>query len=107
LIAYTYSPITGIAEELSIIPDKYELFQNYPNPFNPTTIMKYQIPELSFVTLKVYDVLGSEIVTFVSEEKSIGSYEVEFDATSLPSGIYFYKLQTPNFTQTKKMILLK
>jgi hypothetical protein len=83
------------------------LFQNYPNPFNPTTTIKYSIPELSFVTLKVYDVLGSEIITLVNEEKPIGTHTIEFGASNLPSGIYFYQLQTPNFTQTKKMILLK
>jgi hypothetical protein len=89
------------------IPDGIQLEQNYPNPFNPTATIKYSIPEISFVTLKVYDVLGKEILILINEEKSAGSYEVEFDAIDLPSGIYFYKLQTPSFTQTKKMILLK
>ena len=70
-------------------------------------ITEYKIPELSFVTLNVYDVLGNEIITLVNEEKPIGAYTIEFDATNLPSGIYFYQLQTPSFTQTKKMILLK
>jgi photosystem II stability/assembly factor-like uncharacterized protein len=88
-------------------PVRFSLEQNYPNPFNPSTKIKYQISELSFVTLKVYDVLGSEIVPLVNEEKSMGSYTVDFNAEQLPSGIYFYRLQTPNFTQTKKMILLK
>jgi photosystem II stability/assembly factor-like uncharacterized protein len=83
------------------------LKQNYPNPFNPTTKINYQIPELSFVTLKVYDVLGNEIATLVSEEKPAGSYEVEFSAMGLPSGIYFYKLQAGSFIETKKMVLLK
>jgi hypothetical protein len=89
------------------LPNTYSLAQNYPNPFNPTTKMNYQIPELSFVTLKVYDVLGSEIATLVNEEKPVGSYVVEFNARDLPSGIYFYKLQANKFTQVKKMILLK
>jgi len=104
------------------IPTEFSLEQNYPNPFNPTTTIKYQIPELSFVTLKVYDVLGSEIITLVNEEITVGSYEVDFNATSLPSGIYFYRLQAvPNgrqagdpsagsgqgFVETKKMILMK
>jgi len=88
-------------------PRKYQLFQNFPNPFNPITKINYQIPELSFVTLKVYDVLGSEIVTLVNEEKPIGSYEVKFDATNLPSGIYFYRIQAGSFVETKKMLLLK
>jgi len=86
---------------------EYELSQNYPNPFNPSSTISYQIPELSFVTLKVYDVLGSEIITLVNEEKVVGSYEIEFDATLLPSGIYFYRLQAGSFVETKKMVLMK
>jgi len=89
------------------IPIEFSLSQNYPNPFNPTTIIKYQIPELSFVTLKIYDVLGSEIATLVNEEKPIGSYVVELNAKGLPSGIFFYKLQAGSFVETKKMILIK
>jgi len=88
-------------------PNKYQLIQNYPNPFNPSTTINYQIPERSFVMLKVYDVLGSEITTLVNEEKPVGSYEVEFDAMSLPSGIYFYRLQAGSFVETKKMVLMK
>jgi len=83
------------------------LIQNYPNPFNPATTIKYSIPELSFVILKVYDVLGNEIAILVNEEKPIGNYEVEFDATTLPSGIYFYRLQAGSFVETKKMVLMK
>jgi len=93
--------------EVEIVPTEFALYQNYPNPFNPSTTVKYQIPELSFVTLKVYDVVGSEIVTLVNEEKLIGNYEVEFDADRLSSGIYFYRLQAGSFVETKKMILLK
>jgi len=89
-----------------VISDFY-LHQNYPNPFNPTTTIKYLIPELSFVALKVYDVLGNEIEILVNEEKLIGSYEVEFNAAVLPSGIYFYRLQAGSFVETKKMVLMK
>jgi len=85
----------------------FNLHQNYPNPFNPSTTISYSVPELSFVTLKVYDVLGNEILTLVNEEIPIGSYEVEFSATVLPSGIYFYRLQAGSFVETKKMVLLK
>jgi hypothetical protein len=85
----------------------YVLEQNYPNPFNPSTTIKFQLPELSFVTLKVYDVLGNEIKTLVNEEKVVGNYEVEFNATRLPSGIYFYRLQSGSFVETKKMVLMK
>jgi len=107
-IAYIYSGImVEIDEENYILLDNYKLLQNYPNPFNPTTTITYQIPELSFVTLKVYDVLGSQIVTLINEEKSIGSYEVEFNASSLPSGVYFYQLKAGSFVETKKMILMK
>ena len=81
--------------------------QNFPNPFNPITTIKYQIPKLSFVTLKVYDVLGKEIAILVNEEKSAGEYEIEFDGNNLTSGIYFYRLQAGNFVETKKMVILK
>jgi len=95
-----------VDNEIRIV-DSYSLEQNYPNPFNPSTKIKYSIPELSFVTFKVYDVLGNEIETLLNEEKPIGSYEVEFDARNLPSGIYFYRLRAGDFIETKKMILLK
>ena len=85
----------------------FNLDQNYPNPFNPSTTIKYQIPELSFVTLKVYDVLGNEIAILVNEEIPTGIYEVEFIATTLPSGVYFYRLQAGSFVETKKMVLMK
>jgi len=90
-------------------PSEYLLHQNYPNPFNPNTTIKYQIPEISFVTIKVYDVLGKEIVTLVDEEKPAGEYNVEFriDNLELSSGIFFYQLQAGNYIETKKMVLLK
>ena len=101
-------------------PGKFSLKQNYPNPFNPTTKIKYTIrPPLGppfakggntdgfFITLKVFDVLGNEVATLVNEEKPAGQYEVEFNATELPSGIYFYTLNAGQFNQTRKMILLK
>jgi hypothetical protein len=85
----------------------YELVQNYPNPFNPTTRIRYQIPKPSFVTIKVFDVLGNEIKTLIKEEKIAGSYEIEFDGSALTSGIYYYRITSAEFLQTKKMILLK
>jgi hypothetical protein len=88
-------------------PSKYKLDQNYPNPFNPTTRIRFSIHELSFVKLKVYDIVGNEIETLVNQEKPAGSYEVQFSAVDLPSGIYFYQLIAGNFVETKKMILLK
>ena len=85
----------------------FELSQNYPNPFNPNTVISYQLPVSGNVTLKVYDVLGNEIVTLVNEEKPAGSYGVEFDGSNLSSGVYFYQLRATDYLQTKKMILLR
>ncbi len=88
-------------------PEKFHLLQNYPNPFNPSTKIKFNIPESGLVTLKVYDVLGNEIASLINEEKPAGKYEVEFNASNLPSGIYFYQIKADLFLETKKMILLK
>ena len=85
----------------------FQLEQNYPNPFNPSTKISYSIPQEGDVTLKIYDVLGNEVATLVSEEKPAGVYEVEFNAGNLSSGIYLYKLTAGNFIQTRKMILIK
>jgi hypothetical protein len=87
--------------------NNFVLKQNYPNPFNPSTTIKYSITSSDFVTLKVYDVLGNEVATLINEEKPAGSYEVNFDATQLSSGIYFYTINASNFVETKKMILMK
>ncbi|HKB86446.1 MAG TPA: T9SS type A sorting domain-containing protein, partial [Ignavibacteriaceae bacterium] len=89
------------------LPTEFKLFQNYPNPFNPATKIRWQLPVSSWQTLKIYDVLGNEIVKLVDEYKPAGSYEIEFNASSLPSGVYFYKIHAGSFVQTKKMILLK
>jgi Secretion system C-terminal sorting domain len=106
-LAYTSSNVTGVSDEKEIIPTVYKLNQNYPNPFNPSTTIRYSIPKTSLVTLKVYDVLGREVAALVNEEKPLGTYQVNFDASSLASGIYFYKIQAGSFVETKKMILLK
>ncbi len=89
------------------LPTEYSLSQNYPNPFNPSTTIKYSIPKRSNVTLKVFDVLGSEVNTLVNKEQPQGNYEVEFDGTELSSGIYFYRLKAGEFIETKKMLLIK
>ncbi len=96
----------------AIDPETCELFQNYPNPFNPTTTINYQIPMTSHVTLKVYDVLGREVRTLVNEREKIGRYEVRFDASNLPSGVYFYRISAAGdggkaFTSVKKLMLVK
>lgn len=98
---------TGVEENKSILPTKFELSQNYPNPFNPSTTIKYQVPQNSFVNVSVFDILGNQVKTLVNEEKAAGSYDLKFDASNIPSGVYFYKIQTSSFTQTKKMILMK
>ena len=99
--------ITEIINDENNNPFLYSLSQNYPNPFNPVTTIGYQIPQTSFVSLKVYDILGREVANLVKEEKYAGNHEVEFNASSLTSGIYFYKLRAGNYTSVKKMILMK
>jgi len=99
-------PVTSVDNSADIV-EEFQLYQNYPNPFNPNTTIKYQIPELSLVTVRVYNVLGNKIATLLNEEKPAGNYEVEFYANGLPSGIYFYKLIAGSFVETKKMLLLK
>jgi len=96
-----------IVEESNLSPDNYRLFQNHPNPFNPSTIIKYQLKENSMVSLKVFDILGSEIANLVNEEMPAGTYEVSFDAFGLSSGIYFYTINAGSFIQTRKMLLVK
>jgi hypothetical protein len=93
--------------EIDISPVNFELYQNYPNPFNPSTTIKYSIPELSFVIIKVYDILGNEITTLINQEQPFGYYFVNFYVPSLSSGIYFYQLRVGSYVQTKKMIMLK
>ena len=88
------------------VPSEYKL-ENYPNPFNPTTTISYQLPEAGMVTLKIYDMLGKEVATLVNEVKQAGYYSTTFDAGKLASGIYISTIQTNNFTQSKKMLLVK
>lgn len=102
------STITSIREETnSEIPKIFNLSQNYPNPFNPSTTINFQIPSVSKVSLKVYDVLGREVASLINENKSAGKYSVAFNADKLASGVYLYRLQAGNYFETKKMILLK
>ncbi|MCH7964785.1 MAG: T9SS type A sorting domain-containing protein [Bacteroidetes bacterium] len=109
---YKTTVITSVNEYDKKVLD-FSLSQNYPNPFNPITTITYQIPKTSFVTIKVYDVLGNEIATLVNEEQPAGSYEVEFQSAigpataGLASGMYFYQLKVGNYVETKKMLLLK
>ncbi|MBE0538437.1 MAG: T9SS type A sorting domain-containing protein [Ignavibacterium sp.] len=99
--------ITDVEEPNSFIPENFSLFQNYPNPFNPSTKISWQSPVSSHQSLKIFDVLGNEVATLINEYKSAGSYEIDFNASSLSSGIYFYRLQAGSFVQSKKMVLIK
>jgi len=101
-----YTP-TNLIQNGNGIPQKYALGQNYPNPFNPSTKISFDIPNSGLVTLKVYNVLGKEITALINEVKNAGSYIFEFNGSGLSSGTYFYKIQTGEFTQVRKMILLK
>jgi hypothetical protein len=106
-VVYGDTTVVSVEDKEIPIATSFKLEQNYPNPFNPSTVISYRLPVISNVTLIVYDVLGNEITTLVNEEKSVGVYEVEFNATGLPSGIYFYKLTAGEYNQTQKMIYLK
>lgn len=97
---------TGIESNNSLVSD-YRLAQNYPNPFNPETKIKYEIAEPGFVALKVYNSFGNEVASLVNGKQASGNYEVNFNGSELASGIYFYKITSGNFSQTKSMILLK
>ncbi|MBP9096485.1 MAG: T9SS type A sorting domain-containing protein [Ignavibacteria bacterium] len=90
-----------------VIAESYSLHQNYPNPFNPTTKINFDLKNSAFALLRVYDITGSEVRTLVNEKLSAGSYSYDFNASELPSGVYFYQLQADGFVETKKMILLK
>lgn len=104
---YFFSGVLSLDSNSSTKIKEFELLQNFPNPFNPITKIKYQIPKESKITLKVFDILGKEVAQLVDDYRNTGSYEVNFDASSLPSGVYLYKLQAGNFTQTRKMVFLK
>ncbi|MGH2574490.1 MAG: ASPIC/UnbV domain-containing protein, partial [Ignavibacteria bacterium] len=99
--------VIGIHNNNNNLPSEYKLFQNYPNPFNPSTVISYQLVVNSFVNLKVYDLLGSEVATLVNEQLKAGSYKVEWNGANYPGGAYFYRLIANDFTETKKMILIK
>lgn len=107
--------VTEVSVTANTAPRKFELLQNYPNPFNPTTYFRFSIADFRFVTLQIYDIVGRKVATLVNERKSPGTYEVQFDGSTLSSGVYFYRLtarptdgrQTGNFVDTKKFVLMK
>ncbi len=108
-LAYEETGVTDVEEETNNnkLPEDFILKQNYPNPFNPVTKIKYGIPNNSFVEIRIYNMLGSEIATLVNEDKPAGNYEAVFNASNLASGIYFYRMRADNYSMTRKMILLK
>jgi len=101
------SEIIGIQNISTEIPSAYSLEQNYPNPFNPTTKISFQLPVAGFSSLKIFDITGKEVATLVNEKLNAGTYTVDWNASDFPSGIYFYKLQTEGFTETRRMALIK
>jgi hypothetical protein len=112
LIGHNYQSTVNVDEEINtILPTEFVLYQNYPNPFNPSTIISFQLPVSSNVTLKVYNILGNEVATLVDEYRSAGTYEVEFNTSAInhktSSGVYFYQLKVGEFIQVRKMILTK
>jgi ligand-binding sensor domain-containing protein len=100
-------PPVEVKEKSNEIPTKFTLYQNYPNPFNPSTTIEFDIPERSNVKLVIHDILGREVETLIDKELEPGKYKINFTATNLPSGVYFYTLRTPKFTKTNKMLLIK
>uniref|UniRef100_A0A832G850 T9SS type A sorting domain-containing protein n=1 Tax=Ignavibacterium album TaxID=591197 RepID=A0A832G850_9BACT len=102
-----YDTLTSVIEEKFEIVYDFRLNQNYPNPFNPNTIISWNVPFDSYQTLKVYDVLGNEVASLVNEYRTAGSYSINFNASNLSSGVYYYKLTAGKFSETKKMILMR
>lgn len=105
--ACNWNIISGVHEVGNQVPNRHTLFQNFPNPFNPTTNIKLDIPRKLFVKLIIYNSLGKEVTTLVNEELNAGSYQADWNASDFPNGVYFYKLQTDGFAETKRMVLLK
>jgi len=99
--------VSGIEDDISVLPKVYALHQNYPNPFNPKTIIKYELPITNYVNLSIYSLLGQKVATLVDRKQAAGSYQVEWDASQFSSGVYYYKLTTEKFQKVKKMNLIK
>jgi len=101
------NPTTEITKITEVMPTKYNLLQNYPNPFNPSTNIQFDLPKDGFVKINIYDMLGKEVANLVNEDKMAGSYLVSYNGASLSSGVYFYRIETQDFIDTKRMILMK
>jgi hypothetical protein len=104
---YNGSLITDVKDKTNLLPAQFSLSQNYPDPFNPSTTISFTIPSRSSVSLKIFDLLGREVATIVSEELPAGTYARQWYAGKMSSGVYFYRLQAGSFTQTKRLVLLK
>lgn len=102
-----YNSLVGISNYNSQIPDRYSLSQNYPNPFNPATTIKFGLSNSGLTSLKIYNILGKEVSKLVNSNLQAGSYEVKWDAASYTSGVYFYRLESNGFIETKRMLLIK
>ena len=104
---YSVNIYVGVATEDDLLPKRFELYQNYPNPFNPVTKIKYAVPKPTHVRVEIYNVLGQRVRTLVNEEKQPGYYTIDFNAGSLSSGFYIYRLEASGFSSVKKMIVTK
>jgi len=107
ILKYNLPIVDDVSDYDDIVPKSFELYQNYPNPFNPSTAILFSVPVTSYITLKVYDVLGNEITTLINGQKEAGRYQVQFNAANLVSGIYIYRIVTGDFISSKKLILMK
>ena len=109
MASFTFTPVipAGIADVKTSGPNDFKLFQNYPNPFNPSTTISYYLPKDGKVILKVYNILAQEIATVVNEIQAPGMHRVEFNASVLPGGVYMYRIEAGNFSQVRKMVLIK
>jgi photosystem II stability/assembly factor-like uncharacterized protein len=107
ILKTTNGGVTFVKEHNDEIPTNYSLSQNYPNPFNPSTTIRFAVPSPSFTTLKIYNSLGEEVAVLINKELTTGSYEIEWNAGGLPSGVYFYRIQAGYFVETKKMVLMR
>ncbi len=103
----TVNPVTDVKDISQTIPGTFNLMQNYPNPFNPSTTISFSLPSKSFVSLKIFDVIGNEIATIVNQELSAGNYTKQWNAENMSSGVYYYQLKAGNFSETKKLVLLR
>jgi hypothetical protein len=107
ILKTTTGGVTPVVQVSAEYPLTFDLYQNYPNPFNPATKIRFQLPEQSIAVLKIFDVLGNEIQVLLNRQLSAGFYDIEFNAGDMPSGVYYYRLNTGEFKESKKMVIIK